>query len=195
MTPELTLLFALPFGPFLIFGLRIIDVSLDTARVLAVVRGSRAAAAGLGFFQALIWIVAVGNAIKYLDSWYHVLGYAAGFATGTLVGMTIERALAYGLSTVRIVSQHGGVEIAEALRERGYGATEVPGYGRDGGVEIVHSVVQRQHLNDVVGIVDKWDSTAFVTVEEPRVLRGGRVIGRTRMNLPWVTERQGRQRV
>ena len=194
MSPELTALFALPYGPFLIFGLRIVDVSLDTMRVLNAVRGNRMVAASLGFFQALIWIVAVGNAIKHLDSWYHILGYAAGFATGTLVGITIERALAYGLSTVRIVSQHGGVEIAEALRERGYGVTEIPGFGRDGGVEIVHSVVQRQHLGEVMRIVDRWDSKAFVTVEEPRVLRGGRFARRASMNL-WMAEKMKRQRV
>ncbi|HEX6966359.1 MAG TPA: DUF2179 domain-containing protein [Gemmatimonadaceae bacterium] len=194
MSNQITALFALPWGPFLIFGLRICDVSLDTMRVLSAVRGSRFIAASLGFFQALIWIVAVGNAIKHLNSWYHILGYAAGFATGTLVGITIERALAYGFSTVRIVSQHGGVEIAEALRERGYGATEVPGFGRDGGVEIVHSVVQRQHLGEVMRIVDRWDPKAFVTVEEPRVLRGGLLAQRTRMNL-WVAEKMKRQRV
>ena len=194
MSPELTALFALPYGPFLIFGLRIVDVSLDTMRVLNAVRGNRTVAASLGFFQALIWIVAVGNAIKHLNSWYHILGYAAGFATGTLVGITIERALAYGLSTVRIVSQHGGVEIAEALRDRGYGVTEIPGFGRDGGVEIVHSVVQRQHLGEVMRIVDRWDSKAFVTVEEPRVLRGGRFARRASMNL-WMAEKMKRQRV
>jgi uncharacterized protein YebE (UPF0316 family) len=87
------------------------------------------------------------------------------------------------------------VEIAEALRERGYGVTEVPGYGRDGGVEIVHSVVQRQHLADVVKIVDQWDDKAFVTVEEPRILRGGLLARRSRVNIPWLGDRLGRQRV
>jgi uncharacterized protein YebE (UPF0316 family) len=139
--------------------------------------------------------VAVGNAIKYLNSWYHILGYAAGFATGTMVGMTIERLLAYGLSQVRIVSQHGGVEIAEALRERGYGVTEVPGYGRDGGVEIVHSVVQRQHLADVVKIVDQWDDKAFDTLEEPPINSRGNHPRRSPLNIPWLGDRLGRQRV
>ncbi|HEX5437908.1 MAG TPA: DUF5698 domain-containing protein [Gemmatimonadaceae bacterium] len=195
MTLDLATLFALPYGPFLIFGLRIIDVSLDTMRVLNAVRGNRVVAAALGFFQALVWIVAVGVAIKHLDSIYHILGYAAGFATGTLVGITIERALAYGVTTVRIVSQHGGVEIAEAMRERGYGVTEIPGFGRDGGVEIVNSVVQRQHVGEVMRIVDAWDPAAFVTVEEPRVLRGGRLVGRTRIGMPWRAARMRRQRV
>ena len=188
-------LFALPWGPVIIFCLRICDVSLDTMRVLFTVRGQRLVAGVLGFFQALIWIVAVGNAIKHLDSIWHVLAYAAGFGTGTLVGITIERALAYGLATVRIVSSHGGVEIADALRARGYGVTEMPGYGRDGSVEIVNSVVQRQHLSDIIAIVEQYDPNAFVTAEQPHILRGGSIAGRTRMNIPWVSERFGRQRV
>jgi uncharacterized protein YebE (UPF0316 family) len=186
-------LFALPWGPFVIFGLRIFDVSLDTLRVLFAVRGSRVAASVLGFFQALIWIFAVGNAIKHLDSIWHILGYAGGFATGTLVGITIEGLLAYGLATVHIVSRHGGVEIAEAMRERGFGVTEVPGYGRDGGVELVQSVVQRQHLGEVARIVERWDPDAFVTVEEPRILRGGSIVARTKMNFPRLWERGGRE--
>jgi uncharacterized protein YebE (UPF0316 family) len=170
--------FALPWGPLLIFGLRIVDVSLDTMRVLSAVRGSRWVAAGLGFFQALIWLVVVGNAIKHLDSVWHILGYAAGFGAGTLVGISIEHALAYGLATVRVVSRDGGVEIAHALRERGYGVTGFGGEGRDGRVEILNSVVQRQDLAEVMRIVDRWDPGAFVTVEEPKLLRGGSVARR-----------------
>jgi uncharacterized protein YebE (UPF0316 family) len=173
-------LFDLPWGPVLIFGLRVADVSIDTMRVLFAVRGKRYHAASLGFFQALIFILVVGNVLQHLGSIWHVLGYAAGFATGTLVGVQIENAVAYGLSTVRIVSPNGGVEIANALRERGYGATEVAGYGRDGTVEIVDSVVHRSHLDEVMDIVDRWDSQAFVTVEEPKILRGGSFATRAR---------------
>ena len=178
------ILFALPWGPFIIFALRIVDVSLDTMRVLSAVRGARWVAGGLGFFQAMIWLVVVGNAIKYLDSIWHVLGYAAGFGAGTLVGISIENALAYGLATVRVVSRDGGVEIAQALRQRGYGVTEFGGHGRDGRVEIINSVVQRQDLSDVIKIVDEWDPAAFVTVEEPKFLRGGSVARRTLL-VPW----------
>ena len=171
-------LFASAWGPVAIFALRIVDVSLDTMRVIFAIRGKRGIAAFLGFFIALVWIYAVGNAVKHLDSWWHIFGYAAGYATGTFVGITIERALAYGLSTVKIVSLHGGVEIAESLRDKGYGVTEVGGYGREGGVEIVESVVQRQHLEEVMQIVDRFDPGAFVTVEEPRILKRGTLAGR-----------------
>jgi uncharacterized protein YebE (UPF0316 family) len=172
-------LFASPFlGPLAIFCMRIVDVSCDTMRVIFAIRGKRGVAAALGFFQALVWIFAVGNAVKHLESIPHIVGYAGGFASGTFIGITIEHALAYGMATVRIVSKHGGVEIAEALRNLGYGVTEMAGFGREGGVEIVSCVVRRAHLPEVLAIIDQWDTSAFVTVEEPRILRGGSLADR-----------------
>ena len=113
---DIDALFASPWGALAIFALRIVDVSLDVMRVIFAIRGKRGVAAVLGFCMALVWIFAVGNAVKHLDSVLHILGYAAGYAAGTFIWITIERAVAYGLSTVRIISRHGGVEIAESLR-------------------------------------------------------------------------------
>jgi uncharacterized protein YebE (UPF0316 family) len=170
---SLDALFASAIGPFLIFTLRIVDVSLDTMRVIFLIRGKRLVAALLGFFIALIWLIAVSNAVKHIDSPWHVLGYAAGYATGTFVGISIERFVAYGVAMVRIISTHSGVEIAESLRERGYGATQFIGQGRQGDVQLVTVVVQRGHLDEVMSIVERHDPEAFVTVEEPKSIRGG----------------------
>lgn len=184
-------LFASPYGALAIFCLRIIDVSCDTMRVIFTIRGKRVVAALLGFVQALVWIFAVGNAVKHLDSAWHVFGYAAGYGMGTFVGITIERAIAYGVATVRVVSKHAGVEIADQLREHGYGVTELPGFGRDGTVEILNSVVHRRHLDSVLKIVERWDPDAFVTVEEPKVLRGGLLAQRAwRLGL-WKSRQSG----
>ncbi|HLV25833.1 MAG TPA: DUF5698 domain-containing protein [Gemmatimonadales bacterium] len=175
---ELDALFATPMGALLIFLLRIVDVSCDTMRVLFAVRGRRFFAAGLGFFQALIWIFAVASAIAHVDSALHVLGYAAGYAAGTFVGVSIEQAVAYGWATVRIVSRAAGVEIAEGLRDVGHGVTEFSGFGREGNVEIVHVAVHRAQIDKVLDIVDRHDRSAFVTVEEPTMLRGGSMVAR-----------------
>jgi uncharacterized protein YebE (UPF0316 family) len=110
-----------------------------------------------------------------------------------MVGITIEQAVAYGVATVRIISRHGGVEMAEALRDRGYGVTEIAGHGRDGSVEIVNAVVHRNHIDEVMTIVDRFDPDAFVTVDDPRILRGGSFATREwRIMTPW---RGARQRV
>jgi uncharacterized protein YebE (UPF0316 family) len=171
-------LFASPWGALLIFLLRIIDVSCDTMRVIFAIRGKRAIAAALGFVQALVWIFAVANAVKHLNSVLHVLGYAGGYAMGTYIGVSLERAIAYGVATVRIVTKRAGLGIAAALREQGYGVTESHGVGRDGAVDVLNSVVQRRHLDDVLAVVPAMDDEAFVTVDEPRVLLGGSIAER-----------------
>jgi uncharacterized protein YebE (UPF0316 family) len=171
-------IFASPWGALLIFALRIFDVSLDTMRVIFAIRGKRGIAALLGFAQAIIWIFAVGNAVKHLDSILHILGYAGGYASGTWVGITIEQAIAYGIAQIRVVSRHAGVEIAESLRAKGYGVTEFPGFGRDGSVEILNTVVQRGQVEGALAIIEAHDADAFVTVEEPKILRGGSMVAR-----------------
>ena len=191
---DLDLLFATPVGALLIFACRIIDVSCDTMRMLLAIRGRRGVAGALGFVQALVWILAVGNAVKHLDSPLHILGYAGGFAAGTFVGITIEALLAYGLAQLRIVSAHGGVEIAEALRARGFGVTEFAGYGREGSVEVVSTVVKRAHVADVMRIVDRFDPQAFVTTAEPQILRGGVLAARADRSAVRLAEAGGRPR-
>ena len=173
-------LFASPWGPLLIFLLRIVDVSLATIRMLLAVRGVKYVAPIIGFFEVSIWLIAVGTAIQHLDSPLHLVGYAAGFAMGTLVGMTIEEKMAFGMATVRIVSQHGGVELAEALRDRGFGVTEFAGQGREGRVEVVYAVLRRRDLRYVFQEVGTWDPQAFVTVEEPRAIHRGWLMDKRR---------------
>src|ERR1041384_4900400 len=107
---DLNAAFASPWGALAIFLLRIVDVSCDTMRVIFAIRGKRGIAAMLGFVQALVWIFAVGNAVRHLDSILHVFGYAGGYAMGTFVGVTIERMIAYGVATVRVVSTRAGIE-------------------------------------------------------------------------------------
>jgi uncharacterized protein YebE (UPF0316 family) len=131
----MTEIFAGPLGPLLIFGLRIVDVSLATLRMLLTMRNARKLVPVIGLFESLIWVVAVGTAIQNLHSVWHVLGYSGGFASGTAVGLWLEGKLAVGLATVRVISTSQGEAVADALRERGFGVTEFPGYGRQGRVE------------------------------------------------------------
>lgn len=173
-------LIASAWGPLVIFLLRIVDVSLATIRMLLAMRGVKYIAPLIGFVEVLVWIVAVGSAIQHLDSPLHLIGYAAGFATGTLVGMTLEEKMAFGLATVRIMSRHGGVELAEALRDRGFGVTEFAGQGRDGRVEVVEVVLRRRQLSQVFQEVGTWDPEAFVTIEEPRAIHRGWTFGKRR---------------
>lgn len=169
----LDVFFGGPLGPLLIFGLRIVDVSLATVRHLLAMRNARKAVPILGFFESLIWVLAVGTAIQHLDSPLHLLGYAGGFASGTVVGLWIEEKMALGLATIQVISREGGVEVAEALRDMGFGVTEFAGQGREGRVEVIQTVIRRRQIRDALAVVDAWDPDAFVSVEEPRTIRRG----------------------
>lgn len=141
--------------------------------MLLAMRNARLLVPIIGFFEVLVWITAVGSAIQHLDSPWHIAGYAGGFATGTVVGLWLEEQLALGLASIQIISRSGGVELAEALREAGFGVTEFVGQGRDGKVEVVQTVVRRRQTRRVLAEVDRWDPEAFVSVEEPRAIRRG----------------------
>jgi len=173
-------LFGGPWGPLVIFGLRIIDVSMATLRMLLSVRGQRVLVPVIGFFEVLLWLFAVGNAIRYMDSPLHVIGYAGGFATGTVVGLWVEEKLALGLATVRVISSRPAGNLAAALRDSGHGATEFAAAGRQGPVEVVYTVAHRSEIKPIMRIIDQWDTEAFVTVEEPRSVRRGWLLQRRR---------------
>lgn len=162
------------WGPLIIFGLRIIDVSLATLRMLLTMRNARKLVPLIGLFESLIWVVAVGTAIQNLHSIWHILGYSGGFASGTLVGLWLEGKLAVGLATVRIITtQEKGEEVADALRDRGFGVTEFEGHGRKGRVEMIYTLVRRRQVADVLAVVEHEDPGAFISVEEPRTIRRG----------------------
>jgi len=55
--------------------------------------------------------------LSNLDNPLTILGYAAGFATGNVVGMLIEERLAIGHIHMSIISSARGVALAQALRD------------------------------------------------------------------------------
>jgi len=160
-------------GAGLIFILRVSDMSLDTMRVLFVMRGRKGIVWVLGFFQAMIFVIAIGIVLSDLDSPLKVIGYAAGFATGNVVGMLIEEKLAVGHIQLRIISPRFGSAIAEKLREDGFAVTEVAARGKDGMVTLLSCSVLRRRVDNVRKIVNQIDPNAFITAEDVRPVRRG----------------------
>jgi uncharacterized protein YebE (UPF0316 family) len=158
---------------FLIFVLRIFGVALSTIRVLIMMRGQKLISASIGFFEVLVYVLAIGPVVNNLGNVWNLLGYCLGFAVGTLAGMKLEEQLALGYASIRIVSKYKGAAVANAIHEAGYGATLEMGHGRDGVVGLVTATVRRKEVNSVCALADQVDPTAFVTVEETRTIRRG----------------------
>lgn len=160
-------------GAGLIFMLRVGDMTLDTLRVLVVMRGKKAVAWIFGFFQALIFVVAISSVLKNLNNPLNMIGYAAGFATGNVVGMLIEERMAIGHIHMRIVSSRLGSAIADKIRQEGYAITEISARGKDGMVSVLNCSVLRKNVSRIHKIVNEVDSDAFITAEDVRPVRRG----------------------
>ena len=153
-------------GGFVIFLLRLIDMSLDTLRMLFVVRGQRVIVWILGVTTSIIYVVAISNVLTGNKHPFTILCYGVGYATGNVLGMRIEERLAIGYKQINIVSQNKGKEIAKALRDQGYGVTELIGQGMNGTVDVVSTSVKRKQEKDVRNTVLEIDENAFITEDD-----------------------------
>lgn len=151
--------------PPLIFLARICDVSLGTMRLILLIQGSRWWAALLGFWEVVIWALAVGGMVSFLHQPLALAAYAGGFAVGTLTGSTIEHRIALGFRLIRVINADLERNVSSTLREHDYRVTRIEGTGRSGPVEIAFLVVRRRVLNDALALIERIAPEAFVTVE------------------------------
>lgn len=162
--------------PALIFCARIVDVSLDTMRIICVNRGRKLMAPLLGCAESLVWVLAVSQAMKHLSNPACYLSYGAGFAAGTYVGMLIDEKIAAGLLAVRVFLNRGDNHLPAALRQAGHGVTVLEGQGVRGPVNVMFIVVRRCFLPAVVDLIRQHAPDAFYSTEEIRSATGGTLL-------------------
>ncbi len=154
--------------PLVVFASRVVDVTLGTLRIIFTSRGQRNIAPVLGFVEVLIWIVVVSQVVGRIQNPVAYIGYAAGFATGTYVGMLIEERMAMGTLVLRVILNKGAAELTSALRTAGFGVTSVNGEGAQGPVNLLYTVLQRKNLPLVTKLIREVSPEAFYSVEEVR---------------------------
>jgi uncharacterized protein YebE (UPF0316 family) len=157
----------------LIFVVRVLSISMDTLRFMLTMRGKRGYAWLLGFFESVLFVVTVGVVLNDLSNFLYIIAYAAGYATGNVIGMHIERKLAVGYTHISIISKTRGSEVSQALRDNDFAVTEIPAQGKDGPVCISDLSVRRKDISDVERIVQETDPEAFITIEDVTPLRAG----------------------
>lgn len=157
----------------LIFTVRVISTSLDTLRVILTMRSNKFWVWVLGFINSAIWVLTFVFVLADIDNIVNVIFYAAGFATGNVVGMWIEDKLAIGFAEIRVISPNWGAAILEVLRENNYAVTEIPGRGKDGMVSVITSSVRRTQVNDFEKLVRDVDDDAFITTEDVVAVQRG----------------------
>jgi uncharacterized protein YebE (UPF0316 family) len=151
--------------PLFIFVARIMDVTLGTIRIIFVTKGIRKIAPIFGFFEVLIWLLAISRIMQDLDNWVCYIAYAAGFATGNFVGMYFEEKLAIGHELIRVITRKDATVLIEELRARGYGVTSIRAQGIEGEVAVIFIIARRSRIQEVLDMINHFNPRALYTVE------------------------------
>jgi len=189
LTSEMFSLFVLPV---LIFCARILDVTLSTLRIVFVSKGMKHLSPVIGFFEILIWLLAIGQIMKNLGNFVNYVAYAGGFSAGTYVGLWVENRLAMGNVIIRIITKKNPSKLVEYLRSEGYGVTVVDAMGRKSSSKIILTVVKRKDLKETARIIKKFNPNAFYSVEDIRYVNRGKFPYRRENELKRILLRKGK---
>jgi len=181
--------------PALIFSARVADVSLGTIRVIFISKGLKYIAPVIGFFEVIIWLLAIGQVMQNLTNVASYIAYGAGFATGTLMGMLVEERLSLGTVIIRVITRRDSSELVSHLRSLNYGVTELNAEGSTGQVKVLLMVIKRQDSKEVVAKIKQFNPQAFYSIEEVKSVRDGVFPEQTGWGLfrdPWGFFRKGK---
>lgn len=160
--------------PLIIFVARAADMSLSTLRIVFIGQGRTVVAPLIGFFEALIWLLVVNQALAHVSNPLCAAAYAGGFAAGNFVGLKVEERLAFGRRILRIIlpgqksEEATAPDLVKELRAAGFGVTVVHGEGRDGAVRLLFTIVQRADVERAITIVEGLHPKAFISVGDVR---------------------------
>lgn len=166
-------LFAWIIMPFMIFLARICDQTIGTIRIVYLSQGDKIIAPILGFFEVLIWVLAIRQIIYNISNVAGYFAYAGGFATGNFIGVLIEQKIAMGKRVVQIITQRDASKLVESLTQRGFGVTNIPAESKRRKVNVIYTVIERMDLNEVLKVIEQCNPNAFYSVENVLAVKEG----------------------
>lgn len=159
--------------PLLIFFSRIADQSIGTMRLIFVSKGYRHIGPVLGFFEVIIWLLAVTQVLKHLSNPMSYIAYGAGFAMGNYVGIRLEEKISIGTALIRIIPKKDTTDLINHLREVGFGVTTMAAEGAMGPVQIIFTIIKRKSIPRAIEIINQYSPNAFYTIEEVKAVKEG----------------------
>jgi uncharacterized protein YebE (UPF0316 family) len=154
----------------LIFLSRTIDVSIGTIRIILVGKGLKWQAAFCGFFEVLVWLIAITQIMQHLSNFIMYIAYASGFAFGTYVGVLIENRLAFGYIVVQVITKVNANELVDELRRKNIGNINFGATTPNGRVRLVYIVLKRKEIRSVFKVVKEHNPNAYYIVQDIRSL-------------------------
>ena len=119
----------------------------------------------LGFFESLIWLLAIRQIFENLDNMASYIAYPMGFAAGILVGMIIEVKLALGKVVVRVISGVPFDEVLPYVEQNHMRYTIIQGETADSREGVLFTVLRRDDLSRFLEEIRIKLPNSFYTVE------------------------------
>lgn len=160
--------FTYGFLPLLIFISRIMDVSIGTIRLIFVSKGFKNTAPILGFFEVLIWLLAIQQVMQNLDNVVCYIAYAGGFAAGTYIGIMLEERILIGKVMVRAVTKSDSSQLLKALQQSKFSATSTGARDSEGEVHLITCVTDKKKERELIDIIKQFNPNSFYSVEDVR---------------------------
>ena len=159
--------------PVFIFLARIGDQTIGTMRLIFLSKGYKLIAPLMGFFEVIIWILAISQIMKHLDNVMCYVAYGAGFAMGNYIGISLEQKLSLGKVIIRTILKKENISLINALKQQDFGLTVVDAEGGRGKVKILFSTIKRKDVNHFLSVLDEFEPDAFYTIEDVKSSREG----------------------
>ncbi len=158
--------------PLLIILARIVDVSIGTIRIIYVAKGMKFISPILGFFEVLIWLMAITQIMNNLTHWFYYVAYAFGFALGTFVGIILEEKISVGHSMVRIITRKDPSQLIDYLKSEKCKVTIIDAKNAFGSqANVLFTIVKRKKIPGVIVAIKNFNPKAFYSIEDVKYVK------------------------
>lgn len=159
----------------IVFIARIIDTSLSTVKTVLIVKDKTLYASLAAFCEVLVWFLIVREALATdANAVLIALSYAAGYSSGTLVGMYVTNSLITSNVSVNIVVKQQK-DIVNALIDNNFAVSVSKIKGKDlkSNKYMIFVCTTNKRINELKKIVTNIDDHAFIVVSDNKYIVGG----------------------
>jgi uncharacterized protein YebE (UPF0316 family) len=157
-----------------IVGAKILEVSMETTRVILTVKGYRLKAALIAVVELLLWVFVASNVIVgFAASPMKGVAYVLGYAIGVSIGSRIGKLLAAGQVQIKVITEKKtGNHIAFILRKQHFGVTVCAAEGMKESKSLLIIYASSKKSPALIQIILSFDATAMIVEEEVRATGG-----------------------
>ena len=148
-------------------------VSISTLRLIIMMKGNRNLASLISFAEVFIYILGLSAVLDNMDTWYNFFVYCLGFAIGVYTGALIEEKMAMGYVMVQVTTKREDSNMAQKLRDEGFGVTAWLAEGLTGDRLMLNVLTKRNRQRELLKNIQEIDPQAFVISYEPKTFVGG----------------------